>query len=60
MEALHMVLGIQARHPELLVVEMPHLQHEQGREISRLPDALIRRRREQYLEQAHERLHLLW
>ena len=55
-----MVLGIQAHHPELLMIEMPHLQHEQCREISRLPDALIRRRREQHLEQAHERLHLFW
>ena len=59
MEALHMVLGIQARHPELLMFKMSHLQHEQRREISWLPDALIRRRREQHLEQAHERLHLL-
>ena len=32
-----MVFGIQADHPELFMIQMPHLQHEQRRQVGGLP-----------------------
>src|SRR5947209_11650529 len=60
MQALYLVFGIQASHPELLVVEMPHLQHEYRRQVGGPRNAFIPRRSQDYLEKVHQCLHLFW
>src|SRR6266446_3330859 len=41
LDTLHVVAGIQAHLPKFLVIEVPHLQHQQGCNISRSRNAFI-------------------
>ena len=60
MKALHMVFGVQARHPEFFVVEVSQLKHQQCRQISWSCNALILTWRKQHFEKADQGLHFLW
>ena len=60
METLHMVFGIQAGHPEFLVVEVSQLKHQQRCQISWSCNALILTWRKQHFEEAEQGLHFLW